>query len=223
MTFATLFPDNVERLVLDGVLDAPDYFTAEWSKNLQSVPPHYPCFLTDVAHRTIDKGLEIFADSCAQAGPKKCALSAPNGTAVLARIQNIFDSLKVEPISFVLGNGSSDYGIVDYGGVRRRVHNYLYNPFAAATNFSLMMAGLEKGDATLFWEERFDNTDNLQCTSDPSLPQDSSGFRYAGSSAIACGDGGVIKDTLPELIQWYENNAKESSFADIWPYRVACA
>jgi hypothetical protein len=30
-----MFPDKVERVVVDGVVDAPDYYTAEWSTNLQ--------------------------------------------------------------------------------------------------------------------------------------------------------------------------------------------
>jgi hypothetical protein len=32
-----MFPDNVERLVLDGVVDAPNYYATLWSKNLLQV------------------------------------------------------------------------------------------------------------------------------------------------------------------------------------------
>jgi pimeloyl-ACP methyl ester carboxylesterase len=35
MTFATLFPDNIGRLIVDGVVDADDYYAAEYRKNLQ--------------------------------------------------------------------------------------------------------------------------------------------------------------------------------------------
>jgi hypothetical protein len=30
MTFATMFPDNIERIVVDGVMNATDYYRAEW-------------------------------------------------------------------------------------------------------------------------------------------------------------------------------------------------
>jgi pimeloyl-ACP methyl ester carboxylesterase len=30
MTFATMFPDSVERLILDGVVDPVDYYSAQW-------------------------------------------------------------------------------------------------------------------------------------------------------------------------------------------------
>jgi hypothetical protein len=32
-----MFPNNVERIVLDGVADVPDYYDTEWSKNLLQV------------------------------------------------------------------------------------------------------------------------------------------------------------------------------------------
>jgi hypothetical protein len=35
MTFASMFPDKVERVVVDGVEDALDYYSAEWSTNLE--------------------------------------------------------------------------------------------------------------------------------------------------------------------------------------------
>jgi hypothetical protein len=34
MTFASLFPESVERIVVDGVLNALDYYVGGWSKNL---------------------------------------------------------------------------------------------------------------------------------------------------------------------------------------------
>jgi hypothetical protein len=29
-----MFPESVERVVVDGVVNAPDYYAGEWSKNL---------------------------------------------------------------------------------------------------------------------------------------------------------------------------------------------
>jgi hypothetical protein len=161
----------------------------------------------------MDKGLEIFADSCVKAGPEKCGLHASSGTAVLSRIQRIFDSLKARPIPVVTGHGSADYGLVDYGMVRRTFVEFLYQPFAiSAQNISMMLAGLEKGDGSLFWQNQIDSRNFLQCTDDPKLPQD-----------IACSDADPVSDSIPMLETWYKNNAKLSRFADVWPYRIMCA
>jgi hypothetical protein len=176
--------------------------------------------------RTADKGLEMFADFCAKAGPEKCAVYASSGKAVLARVQKIFDSIKSAPIPVVIGNGSADYGIVDYGMVRRTVQDFLYQPFALpAQNISLILAGLEKGDGSLFWEAQIDPRDFLQCKSELSGPSDSDGFISLGLGglAISCSDGEPVHDSLQQLNKWYEDNAKESSFADVWPFRVWCA
>jgi hypothetical protein len=40
MTFASMFPTNIRRLILDGVVDAPDYYAGQWSKNLLRVQLH---------------------------------------------------------------------------------------------------------------------------------------------------------------------------------------
>jgi hypothetical protein len=34
MTFASMFPNNVGRLVIDGVVSPQDYYTGEWTKTL---------------------------------------------------------------------------------------------------------------------------------------------------------------------------------------------
>jgi hypothetical protein len=37
VTFTTMFPDNVERIVVDGVMNAIDYYRAKWRPSLESV------------------------------------------------------------------------------------------------------------------------------------------------------------------------------------------
>jgi hypothetical protein len=168
--------------------------------------------------------MEMFADSCVQAGPEKCALHESSGEAVLARIQKIYDSLKEAPVPVVTGNGSGDYGIVDYGMLRNAVHGFLYSPFSIpAQSMAAIFAGLEKGDGSLIWANQIDPRNFLQCTNDTSVRQDSGGFGFLGTAAIGCGDADPVNDTLPMLNEWFEENKKQSSFADVWPYRVICA
>ncbi|KAK7022930.1 hypothetical protein VNI00_016820 [Paramarasmius palmivorus] len=57
-TFAAMFPDKVERLVIDGVVDvANDYYTAQWREMLLDA----------------DKALQWFFKDCHAAGPELCA------------------------------------------------------------------------------------------------------------------------------------------------------
>ncbi|EIN05294.1 hypothetical protein PUNSTDRAFT_146126 [Punctularia strigosozonata HHB-11173 SS5] len=83
LTYAAMFPDKVERMVVDGVFNATDYYSAQWSSNL----------------RDTDKIPEMFYETCAQAGPDLCALFAPDSASVKARVEALFDSLKRRPIA----------------------------------------------------------------------------------------------------------------------------
>lgn len=35
ITFASMFPQNVGRIAIDGIVDAADYYSIEWRTNLQ--------------------------------------------------------------------------------------------------------------------------------------------------------------------------------------------
>jgi hypothetical protein len=159
-----------------------------------------------------------------KAGPLECALYEKTPDAVKARVDKIFASLLVQPIPTVIGTGPSDYGLVDYGMVRRTVDDFLYSPFAfGGQNTSLLLASLEKGDGTLFYQTRIDGRNFLQCSCDETVAQDSGGFGMLGTAAIGCSDSDPVNDTVAELQAWYEANKKDSSFADVWPYRIICA
>jgi hypothetical protein len=168
--------------------------------------------------------LEFFADSCVKAGPDACNLHASSSSAVLSRIQAIFDHLKLEPIPAVTGNGSSDYGLIDYGMVRNTVLDFLYQPFAIpGQDMFRILASLEKGDGTLFWQSHVDSRFFLQCTNDTSVHQDTDGYGFLGATAVSCSDAAPVNDTLAMLNDWFAGNANQSSFADVFPYRIFCA
>jgi hypothetical protein len=174
--------------------------------------------------RDTDKVIGFFYQSCAEAGPDECAIYEKTADAVKARVEKLFDALKHQPIPVVTGTGPQDYGIIDYGMVRRTVFDFLYQPFTiGGKNTSILLAQLEKGDGSLFWSSKIDSRNFLQCSCDENVHQDQTGFGALGSFAIGCGDGYPVNDTLPALQKWFENNRKLSSFADVWPFRVNCA
>jgi hypothetical protein len=174
--------------------------------------------------RTTDKAVGRFADACSQVGPSKCALYESSGKKVYARLQKIFDQVKAEPIPVYIGNGTLDYGIIDYALLRRNSLNFFAIPFAIpAEATALMLAGLEKGNGTLFWQNILQPS-VAHCTSGPDTnPLELYGFAALGIPAVACLDAEPVTDTIQQLEKWYENNAKQSSWADVWPFRIACS
>ena len=84
-TFASLFPDHVGRLILDGVLDAEDYYNNGWRSNL---------FEADAALNS--------STFCHQSGPDNCSFWGPSVQNITNRLDNILAELKYNPIP-VLG------------------------------------------------------------------------------------------------------------------------
>ncbi|KAJ6582253.1 TAP-like protein-domain-containing protein [Mycena capillaripes] len=81
-TFASMFPDHVERLVIDGVVDSENYFATEWSNNLMDT----------------DKVWMSFIYGCVAAGPQGCSFFAPTAAEILNSVEKIYASLRARPI-----------------------------------------------------------------------------------------------------------------------------
>jgi hypothetical protein len=173
-------------------------------------------------HSDTDKALEFFYQKCAEAGPAECALHEKTTDAIKARVEKIFDKLKYNPIPVAIGNELEDYGIVDYGLVRGAVLGFLYEPFTlGGKNTSIMLASLEQGDGSRLYAAEIDDSQSLRCSCDGDPSQEEADPR--GSIAIQCSDGDPVNDTLSDLQEWFKNNQKHSSFADIWIHRIFCA
>lgn len=84
-TFAHLFPDRVERMVLDGVVEAEDYYSLGWRSNLYDA----------------DKALDSFIQSCFQAGEKeRCAFWGPSVHDIRSRLDALLQGLEYNPFPF---------------------------------------------------------------------------------------------------------------------------
>ena len=81
-TFASMFPDKVGRMVLDGNVDADDYTSLLWSKNLQD----------------IDAITKAFSVACFEAGVGKCSMYDKRGSeAIASSIDEMIKRLRWEP------------------------------------------------------------------------------------------------------------------------------
>ncbi|KAJ7759298.1 hypothetical protein B0H14DRAFT_2404110, partial [Mycena olivaceomarginata] len=96
-TFASMFPDNVGRLVIDGVVDSENYFAS--SNNLIHT----------------DKVWMAFVNGCVAAGPNGCAFFASAAAEILASLDKLYASLRARPIPV---RTNTSFGIVDYSTLR---------------------------------------------------------------------------------------------------------
>ncbi|KAJ7174376.1 TAP-like protein-domain-containing protein [Mycena filopes] len=199
-TFASMFPDNVGRLVIDGVADVENYYATEWSNNLLDA----------------DKAWTYFIDGCVTAGPKGCAFFAPTAVEILQNIENIYASLRARPIPV---RTNLSYGLVDYSLLRHTIFEALYAPYNMFPILAQALADLSVGNGTtLFkiWEKPA-----FECACEPS----DYGFAsvWESESAVLCNDGARMTQDYEGVLAHYEAMSKTSSFADLWePIRMAC-
>ncbi|KAJ7083196.1 Alpha/Beta hydrolase protein [Mycena belliarum] len=132
-TFASMFPDNVGRLVLDGVVDSENYFATEWSNNLLDT----------------DKTYSAFLDGCVAAGPEGCAFFAPTAEKIAESVNALCASLRARPIPV---RTPTAFGLVDYSMLRRVLLASLTAPYAAFPALAQALADLAAGNATRLFE-----------------------------------------------------------------------
>ncbi|EJC98089.1 alpha/beta-hydrolase [Fomitiporia mediterranea MF3/22] len=211
-TFAAMFPDNVGRLIIDGVVDTEDYYKGAWGNNL----------------RDTDKALQVFYQSCVAAGPSKCPLYENSTSLVQARVERVLNKLKSAPIPVYgsLFDAPIEFSVIDYGVVRNVILVILYNLHALGRFLAETLSDLEDGHADLlhFISVRrvFDQLMKCDCPAPGEAPAPFSGF-YETTYSIACGDAVDRDDDLESVRQAFDEMAKMSSFAPSWPHGVACA
>ncbi|TDL14553.1 alpha/beta-hydrolase, partial [Rickenella mellea] len=200
-TYAAMFPDNVERLIIDGVVDSENYYGTLWSNNL----------------RDIDGTLLNLYDECVAAGPDACPLYEKSPLLIKARVDKLLNGLKIAPVSFY-NSTSGLYDVIDFSVVKGTVFSSMYRTHLVGKNLTIALAELEKGNAEPIWtlgqmKARRDAL-NCDCSAEPEFLPSSAGA--ATTLAIACSDGDNVKDDIPALQAYFEDLAKTSSFADVW-------
>ena len=83
-TFAAMFPGRVGRMVLDGVVNAEEYYANVWRENVEQM----------------DEGVEAFARLCHAAGEEKCAFWGASAEDIMGRIDAVMAGLARHPVGF---------------------------------------------------------------------------------------------------------------------------
>ncbi|KAB8264680.1 TAP-like protein-domain-containing protein [Aspergillus pseudonomiae] len=119
-TVAAMFPDRVDKLIIDGVMNPHQYFNSYDSE----------------VWADVDKVFTSFFQQCFQT-PEQCALAGRNETAehLEKSIYQLLDDVKREPIVY-------EHSIIDHSIIKTFIRFSLYSPnnyptLAAAFNFLL--------------------------------------------------------------------------------------
>lgn len=132
-TFASLFPDRVGRMVLDGVVDAEEYYNNDWRSNIDQM----------------DEAMGKFVTFCHDAGPKACAFWGPTPANITARLDGLIRQLQSHPVP-ISGLPSSGRlpALVTYADLAALFMNTIYSPVLLFPAMAGVLRQLEGGNAT---------------------------------------------------------------------------
>ena len=133
-TFASLFPDHIGRMILDGVVDAEDYYHNGWSTNLFDS----------------DEALGTFSTLCYQSGPINCSFWGPSPQNITDRLDNIVAELKYHPFPKTGLDGTTTPGLATYSDLKQLTLLAVYFPLWSFPVFADVLSVLENGNASAF-------------------------------------------------------------------------
>ncbi|PYI16958.1 alpha/beta-hydrolase [Aspergillus violaceofuscus CBS 115571] len=130
-TFASMFPDRVERMVLDGVLNAEQYYNNYWTDNVDQM----------------DEAMETFSTFCHSAGPANCSFWGPTPANITARMDGIIRQLQNHPVPLsAVGDPDLLPTMVTYSDLKTLFLNTIYTPLASFPSMADILHQAEQGN-----------------------------------------------------------------------------
>lgn len=131
-TFASMFPNRIGRMVLDGVLNAEQYYDNTWRDSVDQM----------------DEAIKKFSSFCSSAGPKKCSFWGPTPADITARLDRIIHQIQNHPVP-VSGVQSRDLpALVTYSDLKTLFINSVYTPLASFPAMADILHQLERGEVS---------------------------------------------------------------------------
>jgi len=192
-TFASMFPDKIERMVIDGVVDSEDYYGTLWSNNLLDT----------------DKVMESFYTGCADAGPNGCPFWAASPGDIKRNLTVLYESLRSRPLPV---KAAASYGIFDYSLLRFTVFISLYFPYAFFRDLARGLAELAAGNPQMIFERVKPPPFECPCNA----PERAFASVPDSSVAVICNDGVDVPSDLKATEEYFETMIKTSSWYEIW-------
>jgi pimeloyl-ACP methyl ester carboxylesterase len=172
-TFASMFPDRVGRLILDGVVSAYDYQHSLGNGSL-----------TDA-----EKAMNSFYTFCHNLGPGECSLATANSSVldIKERTQNIIASLYHDPLPIVSSDGPD---FLTWSDLKLVIFSATYQPRLMFRFVADILAAIEQGGGPVTDELASMNRYNhvFFCPANGTEPFDFLDYPVT-TTAILCGDG----------------------------------
>lgn len=130
-TFASLFPDRIGRMVLDGVEDADDYYRGVWETQFDTT-----------------KAVEDFFFYCHQAGPDACAFWANSTQAIADRTKKVLEAVRQDPVPFTDASLTPYPQLVGYEALVFYLFFALYTPIERFPIAAQIFAEMENRNGT---------------------------------------------------------------------------
>lgn len=131
-TFASMFPDRVERMILDGVVNADQYYDNDWRDGSDQM----------------DEAMEAFSTLCHSAGPDACSFWGPTPENITARLDDIILQLLNHPVPLSGAQNESLPQLVTYSDLKALFINDVYNPSADFPHMADVLHQIEGGDVS---------------------------------------------------------------------------
>ncbi|KAI1451375.1 alpha/beta-hydrolase [Annulohypoxylon moriforme] len=192
-TFASMFPDKVGRIILDGVVDAD----------------HYVSPMLDNAIFDADAIWGKFFDYCADAA-SRCPLSQPGDKPedIKRRFDETMNWLEKEPV-IVLPDQANVPIMITASDVKMIIFSALYSPNVLFSAIATLVKAIVDGN---LHSMTANPTPTVLCHN-ITLPQ----WPDDAQKVIGCSDKRYkLNDDLDSLQARFEAMAKFSSFADVW-------
>lgn len=176
VTFASLFPSEVGKLVLDGNVDAVEYSVGILNGGTG--------FLNDT-----DKVMNSFYTLCHRAGLRRCPFYDMTPAAIEKRLDTLLANIKLHPVVVPGSSPGERPEIVSYSTVRRVISMSLYRPILYFPLLAKALLALESGNGLPFLTLSGQGIeDSLLCGSEEG--QDLAEGNSDASAAILCSDNG---------------------------------
>jgi pimeloyl-ACP methyl ester carboxylesterase len=215
-TFAALFPDRVERMVLDGVVDSDKYYSGVGPDPIGD------------ADAIFDK----FALYCDQVG-EECPFYAAGGPAAIKQSYRELENALLNSSMSVLPSGTRGPEVATWTDLKSVLRIGVYQPLAGFPFLADIASDLLKGSG-----EKLANYKHARRS--PSCPSDeclaagpwSSACQVSGqnelyaSSAILCSDADYMQSADEQSFKqhWQSLQELSSSVGDYWSHvRLNCA
>lgn len=203
-TFASMFPDRVGRMILDGVVSSYDYTHSLGGGSLVDGP----------------KAMESFNTYCLLSGPEACPLATRNSTLddIRDRVEAIVQSLFHNPFPISSASGPE---VLTYSDVKALLFTAIYQPRAFFPFIAKILSAIETKDDK-FLEDMFAPRSTHSATQSTAInlnPLDA-------TFAVLCGDG--LDQTAENITSfasyWHTLETTSPVSGAIWAaFRMRCA